>query len=89
MKVSWIVPTANPFVPKAILHFLAPGYADDELIILDDRDDSIADLAPGDARTRYLRETGHMVGAKRNAPHELAPRSIIGRGRRNSDLVGP
>jgi Glycosyl transferase family 2/Glycosyltransferase family 9 (heptosyltransferase)/Methyltransferase domain/Glycosyl transferases group 1 len=78
--VSCIMPTANRrrFVPQAIRLFLAQDYADKELVILDDGEDSIADLVPLDPRIRYLRR--HLrepVGAKRNRACEEAHGDII------------
>ena len=80
MKVSCIMPTANRrrFVPAAIWYFLAQDYPHRELIILDDGEDTIADLVPEDSRIRYVRETTRrVIGAKRNAPCEMAQGDII------------
>jgi hypothetical protein len=48
--VSCILPAANhgAFVPHAIGHFLRQDYAHKDLVILNDVDDSVADLAPDD-----------------------------------------
>ncbi len=78
--VSCIMPTANRrrLVPNAIAGFLAQDYPDAELIILDDGEDSIADLAPDDSRVRYLRSPRHRsLGGKRNAACEMAGGEIV------------
>jgi glycosyltransferase involved in cell wall biosynthesis len=65
--VSCIMPTANrrAFVPRAIQYFLRQDYPEKELVILDDGEDSVADLIPADPRIRYLRETRRRtIGAK-------------------------
>lgn len=67
--ISCIMPTYNRrhFVPKAIEYFLRQDYPEKELVILDDGEDSIADLIPADPRIRYFRETQRRTtGAKRN-----------------------
>jgi ADP-heptose:LPS heptosyltransferase/glycosyltransferase involved in cell wall biosynthesis/SAM-dependent methyltransferase len=77
---SCIMPTANRrrFVPSAIAQFLAQDYPSKELVILDDGDDSVADLIPSDAAVRYLRTPRHQnLGAKRNAACEAARGDII------------
>jgi glycosyltransferase involved in cell wall biosynthesis len=78
--VSCIMPTANRrrFVPAAIEQFLAQDYPACELIILDDGEDSVEDLAPAHPAVRYLRRPRHRsLGAKRNAACELACADII------------
>ncbi len=78
--VSCIMPTANrrAFVPRAIQYFLRQDYPRKELVILDDGDDSVADLIPVDPRIRYLRETRRRsVGAKRNALCEEARGELV------------
>ena len=78
--VSCIMPTHNRrrFVPLAIRHFLRQDYDPKELVILDDGTDSVEDLAPRDARIRYLRlESRLSVGAKRNLACEQARGEII------------
>ena len=63
------MPTANRrrFVPLAIQNFLQQDYPNRELVILDDGQDSVADLSPADARVRYMRTSQRQtVGAKRN-----------------------
>ena len=77
---SCIMPTANRrrFVPGAIAQFLAQDYADAELVILDDGEDSVADLIPQDTRIRYLRTPRYKtLGAKRNAACEAARGDVI------------
>ena len=78
--VSCIMPTYNRrrFVPQAIEYFLRQDYPEKELIILDDGNDSVADLIPVDPRIRYLRqEQKSTTGAKRNAACEEARGEII------------
>lgn len=74
------MPTANrrAFVPAAIEMFLRQTYTDRELIIVDDGEDSIADLVPQDSSIRYIRETRRMsVGDKRNQACEAARGDVI------------
>lgn len=78
--VSCIMPTCNrrSYVSQAIRYFLRQDYPHRELIILDDGDDPIEDLAPRDARIRYERLSRRMVlGAKRNLACEMARGEII------------
>jgi hypothetical protein len=78
--VSCILPTANrrAFVPEAIRQFLAQDYPNRELIILDDGEDSIADLIPPDAAIRYCRSARRLsVGTKRNLAAELARGDVV------------
>jgi len=78
--VSCIMPTANrrAFVPQAIQYFLRQDYPEKELVILDDGEDSVADLIPADPRIRYFRKTRRQnVGAKRNALCEEARGELI------------
>lgn len=63
------MPTANRrrFVPLAIQNFLQQDYPNRELVILDDGQESVADLAPADPRVKYMRaQQRQTVGAKRN-----------------------
>jgi len=63
------MPTANRrcYVPHSIRYFQSQDYQNKELVILDDGDDSIADLVPPDPQIRYVRLTGHRtLGDKRN-----------------------
>ena len=78
--VSCIMPTASRrrFVPLAIRYFLSQDYPNKELLILDDGDDSVADLVPDNLQIRYVREPkGRTLGAKRNRLCELAKGEII------------
>jgi glycosyltransferase involved in cell wall biosynthesis len=78
--VSCIMPTANRrrFVPEAIRLFLAQDYPEKELVILDDGEDSVADLIPQQPQIRYLREHRRQpVGVKRNLACEEARGEII------------
>ena len=78
--VTCIMPTRNRrrFVPLAITHFLRQDYEPRELIVVDDSDDSVADLMPQDARIRYVRlERRQTVGAKRNIACRLAKGDVI------------
>jgi glycosyltransferase involved in cell wall biosynthesis len=63
------MPTRNRrgFVRQSITCFLRQDYAARELVIVDDGDDSVADLIPEDPRFHYLRLTERRsLGAKRN-----------------------
>lgn len=78
--VSCIMPTANrrAFAPYAIAYFLGQDYPHKELVIVDDGEDSIADLVPTEPRVGYLRLTGRLtVGAKRNLACGQARGAII------------
>jgi hypothetical protein len=78
--VSCIMPTAERrrYVPHAIDYFLRQDYPERELIILDDGNDSVADLVPVDPRIRYLRETGRRtIGAKRNVCADASRGEVI------------
>jgi ADP-heptose:LPS heptosyltransferase/glycosyltransferase involved in cell wall biosynthesis/SAM-dependent methyltransferase len=78
--VSCVMPTANRrrFVPTAISLFLAQGYPNKELIILDDGDDPVEDLVPHAAGLRYIRTPSRRtLGAKRNAACAAAAGDII------------
>src|SRR4029077_2383856 len=78
--VSCIMPTANRrrFVPGAIAQFLAQDYPAAELVILDDGDDSVADMIPSHPALRYLRTPRHRtLGLKRNAACEAAHGDLI------------
>lgn len=73
--VSCIVPTANRrrFVPEAIRLFLAQDYPEKELVVVDDGEDSVADLIPKCRQIRYLRlERRLSVGARRNLACSVA-----------------
>ena len=78
--VSAIMPTADreAFLPRAIKAFLSQGYADKELIIVDDGVSPIAHLVPDDPRLRLIRLAPRLtVGAKRNIACEAARGDII------------
>jgi hypothetical protein len=70
VKISWTTPTADRrrFALDAIRMFMAQDYPDKGLIILDEADDSIADLASNDPSIRYVHEA-----------LSLAPRQWAGR----------
>jgi glycosyltransferase involved in cell wall biosynthesis len=77
---SYITPTANRrrFLPQAIRYFLAQDYRNKELIIVDDGEDSVADLVPEDHRIRYVRLPAKSVlGEKRNRAASEARGEII------------
>lgn len=77
---SCIMPTANrrAQVPVAIRQFLDQDHAHRELIIIDDGEDSVADLIPPDPSIRYLRLDHRLsLGAKRNLACETARGEII------------
>ncbi|MFN7937149.1 MAG: glycosyltransferase [Bryobacteraceae bacterium] len=77
---SCIMPTYNRrrFVPQAIRYFQRQNYEHKELIVLDDGDDSVADLIPSDPRIRYVRLPQRLsVGAKRNIACEQAQGEVI------------
>jgi glycosyltransferase involved in cell wall biosynthesis len=78
--ISCIMPTANRrrFVPQALRMFLAQDYPQKELVILDDGEDSVADLVPSDSRIRYLRsDCRQPLGAKRNIACKEARGDLI------------
>jgi glycosyltransferase involved in cell wall biosynthesis len=74
------MPTADrrQFVPQAIRYFQSQDYANRELIIVDDGNESVADLVADDPRVRYVRLTGRRsLGAKRNECVEAARGDLI------------
>ena len=78
--VSCIMPTRDRrlFVVQAVAQFLAQDYADRELIVVDDGDDSVADLLPADSRIRSIRlDRRATIGAKRNIACEAAAGEVI------------
>jgi hypothetical protein len=78
--VSCIMPTADrrTFIPQALRHFMRQGYANRELIILDDGTDPVGDLIPQDDRIRYVRMQRRLsMGAKHNMACELARGDVI------------
>lgn len=78
--VSCLMPTRNRrlFLPQAIAYFQRQDYPNRELVILDDGEDSVADLIPPDERIQYLRlERPLRLGEKRNLACEAASGSIL------------
>ncbi|MEK6302439.1 MAG: glycosyltransferase [Acidobacteriota bacterium] len=78
--VSCIMPTYNrrSFARQAIEYFLRQSYVNSELIIVDDGEDAVGDLAPADLRVRYLRLGARAtIGAKRNFACEQARGELI------------
>ena len=78
--VSCIMPTADRrrWVPSAIDYFLRQDYRNRELVVLDDGEDRVADLIPGDRRIRYVALDRRLVlGEKRNRACELARGELI------------
>ena len=66
------------FVRRAIQCFLAQDHPAKELIVLDDGEDSVADLMPRHDCVRYVRAGRYAtLGAKRNAACELARGELI------------
>ncbi len=67
--VSCIMPTYNrrPFVRLALQHFLGQDYPNKELVIVDDSDDPIGDVACDRQGVRYIHQPARTsIGAKRN-----------------------
>lgn len=78
--VSCIMPTRNrrSFVPQSIWYFLRQDYPHKELIIIDDGEDSVADLIPADERIRYTRlDRSLPLGAKRNLGCDMSHGELI------------
>lgn len=78
--VSCIMPTRNRrrFVSQAIWYFLRQDYSPRELIIIDDGEDTIADLVPNDERIRYVRLDPQLpLDQKRNLACELSQGDLI------------
>jgi hypothetical protein len=75
--VSCIMPTANRrrYVSEAIRLFLAQDYPEKEQVVLDDGEDSVADLIPKHPQIRLDRR--HSLGVERNVACEVARGSII------------
>lgn len=74
------MPTYNRrrFVPQAIEYFLRQDYSDKELLIVDDGEESVEDLALAHRHIRYMRQARRQsVGAKRNVACEAANGEII------------
>jgi hypothetical protein len=80
-SVTCIMPTANRrrFIPFSIRLFLAQDYPNKELIIVDDGEDSIADLLQTSDQLKYIRrEPGDLsLGEKRNLACEHAKGDVI------------
>jgi glycosyltransferase involved in cell wall biosynthesis len=78
--VSCIMPTRNrrQFAGQAIAYFLRQDYPRKELIIIDDGEESLADLVPDHADIRYVRYAkGLSLGAKRNMACEMSRGDLI------------
>ncbi len=78
--VSCIMPTYNrrAFVRFALSYFLYQDYPNKELIVIDDGNDPVADLADGLPGVRYIRRPARMsIGAKRNLGCAEAQGEII------------
>jgi glycosyltransferase involved in cell wall biosynthesis len=78
--VSCIMPTANRrrFVGQAILYFRRQDYQHKELIIIDDGQDSMAELVPKEENIRYIRLQNRVsLGAKYNLACKQARGAII------------
>lgn len=78
--VSCVMPTADRrvFVPQAIRYFQAQDYKNKELVIVDDGNESAADLVPADPTIRYIRLTGRRpLGSKRNECVEACRGDLI------------
>jgi glycosyltransferase involved in cell wall biosynthesis len=74
------MPTYNRrrFISQAVWYFLRQDYPSKELIILDDSEESVADLIPHDDRIRYTRLERRMsLGAKRNLACSLCQGDLI------------
>ncbi|MFC7737918.1 glycosyltransferase [Roseomonas sp. GCM10028921] len=78
--VSCIMPTADRprFAERAIRYFQRQDWPNRELVIVDDGERPIAELAEGRERVRYIRLDGRSrVGVKRNLACEQARGDII------------
>jgi glycosyltransferase involved in cell wall biosynthesis len=77
--VSCIMPTyeRRRYVPQAIQSFLHQDYPNRELIIVDDGQDPVGDLAQGLANVRYFHVARTSIGAKRNLACKQAAGEII------------
>jgi hypothetical protein len=79
-KVSCIMPTCNrrTFVSQAIKYFLRQDYPNKELIVVDDGDDTVADLIPRSPLFQYIGlSSRHSIGVKRNLASEAAMGDIL------------
>jgi glycosyltransferase involved in cell wall biosynthesis len=80
MKVSCVMPTRDrrPFVARAIAYFLRQDHPDRELVIADDGDDPVSDLARGSPLIRYVwLERRLVLGEKRNVVNDLTEGEIL------------
>jgi glycosyltransferase involved in cell wall biosynthesis len=81
IKVSCIMPTANrrQFVSRAIKSFINQSYKNRELFIIDDGEESVADIIPvNDNRIKYMRLTRKLtIGKKRNLACDKSDGDII------------
>jgi glycosyltransferase involved in cell wall biosynthesis len=79
--ISCHLPTTSArrrFLPLAIRCFLEQTYADRELVVLDDGEETVADLIPDDRRIRYFYEPPHLaLGAKRERMCHLSHGDIF------------
>ena len=78
--ISCIMPTKNrrAFVAQALRYFERQDYPNKELIIIDDGDDLVVDLASQYPSVRYLApQYIHSVGGKRNVACDAAYGEII------------
>lgn len=69
------MPTGNRrrFIPRSIDCFLSQTYPNLQIVILDDGDESIADLLPNDVRIKYAYQHERLcLGAKRNIVNAMA-----------------
>jgi glycosyltransferase involved in cell wall biosynthesis len=78
--VSCIMPTAGRrgFVPLALEYFARQDYPARELVVVDDGEESVADLVEGRMGVRYHRlDRPVVLGAKRNIACELAQGELV------------
>ena len=78
--VSCIMPTRDRrrFVAQAFRYFERQSWPNRELIVIDDGDDPVEDIVPGDPRVHYARLTARRsTGAKRNLACEMARGELI------------
>lgn len=77
--VSCIMPTCDRlgFVPESLRCFLRQDYPNLELIVVDDGNEPVAPVIPGDHRIRLVHLEKKTVGAKRNVACGYARGEII------------
>lgn len=78
--ISCILPTYNrrSFIKQAIVYFLRQDYPSLELIIIDDGDDPVEDLAPFAENIHYFKlDARYSVGEKRNLACEASKGEYI------------